>query len=398
VQSSPKNISSEGSLLTILDTPETTGTLGLESSLAKNDSQQLARRLYSRISDVSPAQILPAKPLVQSPELLVVGYVHSQAKVPRDDPGEEIKTEIEAKEQQQQPIGLTQLENTIAPSMETLSTQVPSQSVVQSSPKNTSKEGSLLAIQTAQGNSGKDGRVFNSGRKVIDKIDDISDQTYDDHLVGKKFRCNFEKGWPIGKIEYFNIQLKEYFVLFEDGNSDYIKEDDIDVSNISQTSATYDFVPQQTEKLQRVQISYSNDGKDQIHDLLLPSQNEVQTPDDQLQILPQSLKESSKENIEISIDFLEIETEKNNDASIEKSEQIHQNTEEGSNSEDSKMERPEEFSQENIERLVRYQVSVSENVKKHGRKRPSFKGQVSNQKGMRDHAHQGLAKAAMAKG
>ena len=244
----------------------------------------------------------------------------------------------------------------------------------------------------------KDALVFKSGGKDIDRIDDKLDQTYDDHLVGKKIHGHYETGWHIGKIEYFNIKLKEYLVLFDDGSSDYIKEDVIDVSNISQTSATPDFVPQQTKKLQKVQISYSNIGKDQIHDLLLPDQNAVQTPDGQLQIFSQSLKESSKENIEVNMDFLEIETEENNDASIEKSEQIYQNTEKGSNSKDSKMECSEEFSQENIERLVRYQVSVSENVKKHGRKRPSLKGQVSNQKGMRDHAHQGLAKAAKAKG
>ena len=238
-------------------------------------------------------------------------------------------------------------------------------------------------------------RSVQSINRNLDRIDTHSDRTYDDVLVGKKIRGNYETGWHLGTIEYFNTKLKEYLVFFDDGSSDYIKEDVIDVSNISQTSATPDFVPQQTEKLQKVQISYSNIGKDQIHD---PDQNAVQTPDGQLQIFSQSLKESSKENIEVNMDFIEIETEENNDASIEKSEQIHQNTEEGSNSKDSKMECSEEFSQENIERLVRYQVSVSENVKKHGRKRPSLKGQVSNQKGMRDHAHQGLAKAAKAKG
>ena len=43
------------------------------------------------------AQILPPKPVVQRPELLVVGYVDGQAKATRDNPGEEeIKIEIEA--------------------------------------------------------------------------------------------------------------------------------------------------------------------------------------------------------------------------------------------------------------------------------------------------------------
>jgi hypothetical protein len=124
VQRSPKNTSIEGSLLKIPDTPGTSGTSGLQSSLANNDFQ-----------------------------LTVEGYVYQSpitlpnvAKATRDDPGEEIiKTEIEAKELQQQPMRLTQLENTISPPMATLSNQVPTQSVMQSSPKNTSnKSGNLL--------------------------------------------------------------------------------------------------------------------------------------------------------------------------------------------------------------------------------------------------------------
>ena len=64
--------------------------------------------------------------------------------------------------------------------------------------------------------------------KVIERIDDPSDQTYDDHLVGKKICGNYgTAGWHNGKIEYFNTKLKEYLVLFDDGSSDYIKEDDI---------------------------------------------------------------------------------------------------------------------------------------------------------------------------
>ena len=453
VQRSPKNTSIEGSLLEILNTPGTTGTSGLQSSLAKKDSQ-----------------------------LTVMGYVYQSpitlpnvAKTTWDDPGEEIiKTEIKAEEQQQQPMRLTQLENTILLPMATLSNQVTPQSGMQNSPKNTSNVGEGPSatpeivlkqgekVQRAQISYSNDGQEqisdlmpdqqawtfvvessLTTPGKVIDRIDNISDQTYDDHLVGRKIRGNYKTGCHNGRVEYLNIKLKEYFVLFDDGSSDYIKKDDIDV----------------TEKLQRVQISYSNVGKDQIHDLLLSGQNAVQIPDGQLQIFSQSLKESSKENIEINMDILEKETEKNNGASIEKSEQTHQNTEEESNSEDSKiecsdqfsnvnidigknikdvdvktekslkvpllkiennikdssefheqlsqeekksenskMEKLEESSTENIGLLVRYQVSVSENVKKRGRKRSSLKGQVSNQKGMRDHAHQGLANAAKAKG
>ena len=47
-------------------------------------------------------------------------------------------------------------------------------------------------------------------------------------MVGRKICGNYEKGWYNGKIEYFNTKLKEYFVLFDDGSSDYIEKDDID--------------------------------------------------------------------------------------------------------------------------------------------------------------------------
>ena len=108
LQSSPKNTSYEVSLLAV--TPGTSGTSGPQSSLAKNDS-----------------------------ELMVMGYVYQSpitlsnvAETTRDDPGEEIKTEIE--------VEIPQLENTISPQMAISSTQVPPQSVTQSSPKNTSNE------------------------------------------------------------------------------------------------------------------------------------------------------------------------------------------------------------------------------------------------------------------
>ena len=129
--------------------------------------------------------------------------------------------------------------------METLPNQVLPQHVVQSSPKNTSIEGSLSEIlgtpvipgtPEIPGTSGvrsslatprKVGRL-SSGGKVIDRIDGISDRSYDDHLVGKKLKCNYETGWYIGKIEHFDTKLKEYLVKFDDGSHDYIKEDEID--------------------------------------------------------------------------------------------------------------------------------------------------------------------------
>ena len=129
--------------------------------------------------------------------------------------------------------------------METLPNQVLPQHVVQSSPKNTSIEGSLSEIlgtpvipgtpeipgtsrvRSSLATPRKVGRL-SSGGKVIDRIDGISDRSYDDHLVGKKLKCNYETGWYIGKIEHFNTKLKEYLVKFDDESHDYIKEDEID--------------------------------------------------------------------------------------------------------------------------------------------------------------------------
>ena len=69
---------------------------------------------------------------------------------------------------------------------------------------------------------------LSSEEEGIDRIDNESDHTYDDLLVGKKIRGHYETGWYIGKIEYFNTKLEEYNVSFEDGSSDYIKKSDID--------------------------------------------------------------------------------------------------------------------------------------------------------------------------
>merc|ERR1712008_285164 len=65
-----------------------------------------------------------------------------------------------------------------------------------------------------------------------ERLDLAADQTKDQKiapLVGKKIRGNYETGWHYGKIEYFNVKMDEYKVLFEDGlDPDYIKESDID--------------------------------------------------------------------------------------------------------------------------------------------------------------------------
>ena len=64
--------------------------------------------------------------------------------------------------------------------------------------------------------------------KNIDRVDHESDRIYDDDLVGKKLSCRYDTGWHRGNIEYFNIKLKEYIVFFDDGSHDCIKKDDID--------------------------------------------------------------------------------------------------------------------------------------------------------------------------
>ena len=65
-----------------------------------------------------------------------------------------------------------------------------------------------------------------------ERLDLDADRTKDPKvapLVGKKIRGNYETGWHYGKIEYFNVKMDEYKVLFEDGlDPDYIKESDID--------------------------------------------------------------------------------------------------------------------------------------------------------------------------
>ena len=47
-------------------------------------------------------------------------------------------------------------------------------------------------------------------------------------LVGRKVKGVCENGVFVGSISYFNTQLQEYLVKFDDGSEDYICEDDID--------------------------------------------------------------------------------------------------------------------------------------------------------------------------
>ena len=65
-----------------------------------------------------------------------------------------------------------------------------------------------------------------------ERIDEVHDRIFDDSLVGQKIRGHYETGWHIGKIDHFNVKLKEYAISFDDGSSDYIKKEDIDGSEI----------------------------------------------------------------------------------------------------------------------------------------------------------------------
>ena len=83
--------------------------------------------------------------------------------------------------------------------------------------------------------------------------------------------------------QLFNEKMPASQLFFSAENESTLKS----MSNVVETSARPEIVPKQSEKVQRVQVSYSNDGEEQIDDLM-PDQQAVQTPDGQLQITPQS--------------------------------------------------------------------------------------------------------------
>ena len=58
--------------------------------------------------------------------------------------------------------------------------------------------------------------------------DDPIDRTSNAKLVGRKIRGLYETGWHTGELKYFNTKTQEYFVSFEDGSPDYLKEEEID--------------------------------------------------------------------------------------------------------------------------------------------------------------------------
>ena len=61
-----------------------------------------------------------------------------------------------------------------------------------------------------------------------EREDAENDRTTSMPLVGRKVKGVYENGVFVGSISYFNTQLQEYLVKFDDGSEDYICEDDID--------------------------------------------------------------------------------------------------------------------------------------------------------------------------
>ena len=47
-----------------------------------------------------------------------------------------------------------------------------------------------------------------------------------DSFVGRKIKALYD--WFVGKINYYNKLLEEYYVLYEDNTEDYISLDDVD--------------------------------------------------------------------------------------------------------------------------------------------------------------------------
>jgi hypothetical protein len=89
--------------------------------------------------------------------------------------------------------------------------------------------------------------------------------------------------------ESLNLELTELKSAFLSAENTFKS-----LSNIVKTSATPKIVPKKSEKVQRAQISPSNDGDEQISDLM-PDQQAVQTTDDQLQIIPQSEEQEQQQ-------------------------------------------------------------------------------------------------------
>ena len=65
--------------------------------------------------------------------------------------------------------------------------------------------------------------------EVEGRIDALEDRVYDDELVGRKIKAQYnDEGWSTGTVTWFNTRLGEFRTEFEDGSEDYIKRDEID--------------------------------------------------------------------------------------------------------------------------------------------------------------------------
>ena len=100
------------------------------------------------------------------------------------------------------------------------------------------------------------------------------------------------------QIESLNLELTEVKQAIQSFLSGNLTLKLKSMSNIVKTSATPEIVPKQSEKVQRAQISHSNDGEEQINELM-PDQQAVQTPDSdsQLQIIPQSEEQEQQQEV-----------------------------------------------------------------------------------------------------
>ena len=57
-------------------------------------------------------------------------------------------------------------------------------------------------------------------------FDNVKDRIYDHVIINRKIRA-FYDDWHTGEIMWYNTQLDEYRVLYEDSSEDFITLDDI---------------------------------------------------------------------------------------------------------------------------------------------------------------------------
>ena len=100
------------------------------------------------------------------------------------------------------------------------------------------------------------------------------------------------------QIESLNLELtelKQAIQSFLSGNLT-LKS----MSNLVKNSATPEIVPKQSEKVQRAEMSHSNDEEEQISDLM-PDQEAVQTPNGQLLTFsPSEVQEKKQQPMEVT--------------------------------------------------------------------------------------------------